>query len=189
MDEGFGYDFQYQSCRISVDNFVSALDSFANCKVMQSAKRFDEVTEDIEELIACYEIALRSPERRKTSAYNCLPVTVSRNWDMWVHFPQDFTYLAPVTVEASFGIPTCATEEVQISSQENFLPAYKIKKCKEELEDYLSNSLGGLSSPKMQSIGYEGDLKAGIVSYQQKALRVFNCRARRGRFCEGEWGR
>lgn len=186
LDEGFESDFDFQVCRISVDNFVSALDSFRSCKIDSSVAKFNQVIEGAKRLINCYETQIDSLDSEILPSYDCPPVSVPETAFMSVHFPSDVTHIPSTLVTRySFDIPDCATSKMGFDSERLWRSSYKIESCKRELEAYLSDSW---SSPEVEKSKYINNLNMGISTYKSRAVSVFNCKAGRGSYCKGRWG-
>jgi hypothetical protein len=185
MDEGFDYDFQFHGCRISVENFVSALDTFTSCKISSSIDTFDKVIADTEDLLDCYETHLNSLKNGTIPLVECSPVSVPESFYISVHFPADLSLnFGPVMVDPTFKMPYCAESKIPINIEKPWVYSHEVESCKERLEEYLSNSW---SSPQSQRERYINDLIWRISSYKERAVEVFNCKAERGTRCENKW--
>lgn len=179
MNEDFEYDWQFQSCRISVENFVTALDKFASCKISDVTIQFDKVIEDTEDLLDCYETQLNALKKDPTKlSVKCSPLSVPTTVYMDVDFYYTPADIASVILD--FGVPNCATYHSNNLSWYFF----SLEECKEKLEDYLTTSL---LSPEARRDMYINDLSSAISSYKERAIRVFNCKAERRNYCQNEW--
>ena len=182
MNEGFESSFEFNVCRASVTNFVSALDTFRYCKISSATNKFNEVIKRTEEQIDCYEKQLDALDNDIVPSGDCGPLNVPKTFYMDVHFP--ILNFGSVMVVHDFDIPGCAKDKLQFNPEKRWVFAFEVRECKEDLEDYLTTTW---SSPSAQRDKYINDLNLRISSYKEKAMKVFNCKAERGGRCEYEW--
>ena len=157
-ENGFRYPGEFRACRLSVENFVRALDRWRQCRVQEVADIAQAISGEAAEAINCMEA---STQARPTASAYCEPVRTS--------FSDHRVYEAELR-----NAPLCVREQ-------SFMPQgsehrWRISLCRDEVDRYLKRLSQAIDE-------FDRRLRRETEDAADKAVRIFNCMARRESFC------
>ena len=157
-EEGFKYRDEFHACRVSVQNFLAALEQWRQCRLNQLKQVSKDLAKQVEATLQC--------RRKKDKNYGGVCPLVSAS------FSDKHFY--------SLGIyggnpPRCVTSD-RVPQASDFLRDLKVDRCERESRQFL-NGLPATVRRHAENIDSESRTKA------DEATRTFNCMAQRERFC------
>jgi len=157
-EQGFRYREEFAACRLSVENFVEALDRWRRCRVRELAEIALTISKEAVEAIRCLE-SLTSTETADFSQCKLVQTSFSarRIYGSGFHNP-----------------PLCVREE-------SFVPEmaerrWRILTCRYDVGRYLKELAEAVEDLDQR-------LRRETKDAADDATRIFNCMAKRERFC------
>jgi hypothetical protein len=179
--DGFQDNWSFQVCRVSVSNFISALETHYECKARSAEETFSEVIETANLTRDCYANYLAQADHSKKQLITCpaikIPSESVRKLEVDYYDP-DINRASNVSLEHNLGLPYCATREI---SGDSFI--YSMEDCLPEIDAYLGVGTLIQSMPEQLYEKYLNDLRRSMDTYGEEVKGLFNCRANREAFC------
>lgn len=155
---GFQYPGEFDACRLSVENFIHALDRWRQCRVQEITEIALMISRQTTETISCLEAFGRS---ESSSPFYCQPVQIKFS-DHGI-YERELTN-APLCVRGQRFMPQGAESR------------WRISLCQDEVDRYLEQLSQAIDE-------LDRRLRRETEEAAEKAVRIFNCMANRDEFC------
>ncbi|MBB3066654.1 hypothetical protein [Limibacillus halophilus] len=176
----FEYSSEFQACRLSVDNYIRALDNYYSCISEKLQNNFQILIEQSYETYNCY--VDRFEESGTVSISSLCPgISVEPSY-------QTYPILTGAgKIHTNYGVPACVRKQ----SGHDYSPSntFELMQCKGDVRAFAGAADGRSSAIRIYESApeqYEKYMRALRREIQEKgnrAVEKFNCMAERRRIC------
>lgn len=176
-EEGFSSRRSFNSCRQSLNNYVSALDTYFDCSKSTLKNIFDDMLRRVPATYNCY-LDYFKVQQKGDPSVKCPPVKV----------PTFYPYLDASGTKPELGVPRC----IRDNAPHKFFPKrkYSLPACKAQVDVFTGKRRVGMSvsdfdaAPAQKQFDtFTNNLRRALNRQADEVVQKFNCLADGRKYC------